>query len=162
MIKSSNIEEKETILLEVMEDWKEDTKRRSKTFKRLIGHGVSNPFNENININTNAQNRNEVLRFIDKFLPEHSEMRNWEQGVDYSLKKNGRWKLLDKVRKAWQNQSRELALFEKEVTVDHLVSNVHQHQDDFFSERFRNHGDIVKKSKITRGFRTGKKVLTIH
>ena len=138
-----------------MEDWKENTKRRSKTFKRVIGHSyhLFPSFHENININTNDQNRNDVLRFVDKFLPEHSEMRNWDQGVDYSLKKKGRWKLLDKVKEAWQNQSEELALLEKEVTIDHLVSNVYQHRydNDFFSQRFRNHGDIVQKSKITRG-----------
>ena len=104
----------------------------------------------------------DVIRFVDKFLPEFSEMRNWEKGVDYSLKKKGRWRLLDKVKEAWQNQSQELASFEKDVTIDHLVSNIHKQHDDFFSKRFRNHGEIVQKSRITKEFRSGQRNGRLH
>ena len=82
----------EKIKFEVME-WKENTKRRSKTFKRVIGYCQSmqqDRLQAFININTNTQNMDDVFRFVYKFLPEFSEMRNWEQGVDYSLKKKGR------------------------------------------------------------------------
>ena len=55
-------------------DCKENTKRRSKTYRRIIGHSVPLKTFEQINLNTNDQNRKNVVRFVDKFLPDHSEM----------------------------------------------------------------------------------------
>ena len=132
-------------------DCKENTKRRSKTYRRIIGHSVPLKTFEQINLNTNDQNRKNVVRFVEKFLPDHSEMKHWENGVDYSLKKNGRWKMLEKVKEVWQYQDQELASLDGDVTIDHLYVNVHKHQDDHFSQRFRNHGEIVQKSRIKKG-----------
>ena len=132
-------------------DCKENTKRRSKTYRRIIGHSVPLKTFEQINLNTNDQNRKNVVSFVDKFLPDHSEMKHWENGVDYSLKKNGRWKMLEKVKEVWQYQDQELASLDGDVTIDHLYVNVHKHQDDHFSQRFRNHGEIVQKSRIKKG-----------
>ena len=144
---------------------KENTKRNSKTLKRVIGYGPSKKTitSEFINISNNDK---VLTQFIDNFLPQHNEIKNWEQHVDYSLKKSGRWKLLENVHSAWIKKAEELAEIEENINVTSFdpcyddcynVFNYPNIRGDVL-RTYRNHGKLVEKCRLTKGKRRKSKL----
>ena len=99
---------------------KENTKRNSKTYKKVIGY--SQPWkmvtSEIIKFQTqSAEQQRQLSKLATEFLPEHLEICNWEKNMNYSLKKNGRWKILPKLKAVWREFADELADMETDVQV---------------------------------------------
>ena len=72
-------------------EFKENTKRNSKTYKKVIGY--SQPWKmvtaEVLRFQTQSTEEKHLLsKLVTDFLPGHLEICNWEKNIDYTLKKN--------------------------------------------------------------------------
>ena len=72
-------------------EFKENTKRNSKTYKKVIGY--SQPWKmvtaEVLRFQTPSTEEKHLLsKLVTDFLPGHLEICNWEKNIDYTLKKN--------------------------------------------------------------------------
>ena len=141
---------------------KENTKRNSKTYKKVIGY--SQPWkmvtSEIIKFQTqSAEQQRQLSKLATEFLPEHLEICNWEKNMNYSLKKNGRWKILPKLKAVWREFADELADMETDVQVFDLgprlggsiVYDVFGLEDGELRGLYRNHGRLVKKTRLAKG-----------
>eukprot|EP00091_Calanus_sinicus_P011333 TRINITY_DN25693_c0_g1_i1.p1 TRINITY_DN25693_c0_g1~~TRINITY_DN25693_c0_g1_i1.p1 ORF type:complete len:233 (-),score=45.87 TRINITY_DN25693_c0_g1_i1:253-951(-) len=78
-------------------------------------------------------------------------MLRWDPSVNYSLKKRGRWKMLERVATAWQEHGLQLA----EETFDIKIGDVGRVKPfpdryDMVGHRtlYGNHGEIVRKINL--------------
>lgn len=112
--------------------------------------GLNPKYTEAIAINRQGL---EMDKFVHDYLPEHLEMLRWDPRVNYSLKKRGRWKMLERVATVWQEQGVELA----EETFDIQIGDVGRVKPfldrwDKVGHRrlYRNHGEVVRKTNLTK------------
>ena len=146
---------------EIPKYWKENnTKRNSKTYKRVIGH-IGQLKHQNCEmINVTAKDKEHFTTFINRFLPQYSEINNWINNwngiysVSYSLKKRKRWNILKDIENVWRECSEELADMEEDVMVSDLGPGaINSRYEHGFKRLFRNHGQLVEKTK--RGKKKG-------
>ena len=125
--------------------YKESTKRNSKTYKRILGNNKK--FQQSCEwINISAVDHKHLTTFVERFLPQYSEIEKWGHGLEYSLKKNRRWNILKEIENVWRDHSEELAEMEADVVVADFGPEVKQCYPGF-KRLFRNHGKIVEKTK---------------
>ena len=133
-----------------MEYNKENNKRNSKTFKRVVGHNMPYKFNNNelIKIQGNTES---FTRFVRHHLPHHhQEATFWQNTVSYSLKKNGRWKLLSEIDRVWREESEAIAALEEDIIVESQGPCSHHSEEGGFRGLYRNHGQLVTKTRLRK------------
>ena len=78
----------------------------------------------------------ELERFVNFYLPQNAEMKNWETNVCYSMNKNKRWELSSRVERVFSDSAEDLALEDFEISIADLHS-----ENGKFKALYRNHGD---------------------
>merc|ERR1711915_684210 len=102
----------------------------------------------------------ELRKFVEDFLPKFNEILKWDPNVTYSLKKRGRWRILQEVEFAWQQQADCLAGKDFDIEIGDLrclepMEDVYyralllQSRGSVGARKiYRNHGQIVNKENL--------------
>ena len=140
---------------------KEDTRRRGGTMRsgwRCCSYPIINQRQETVIVSVSG---GEVMeRFVEKYLPQHREMIGWVPGLEYSLRKRGRWRTLNNVAAAWREQNDELA----EEVYDMVVVDACNRKPMWYSEQrgyrklFTNQREVNTETKSQNLTPTPRKV----
>ena len=130
--------------------------------KFVYGRGGKNPtYQEMVSKKLKIFNNSSLdwRRFVENYLPQHKEVGNWVAGVEYSLGKKGRWKILDNIAAAWRDQREELAeeVFDITVVDARYRKNQTRCSGEWNCRRlFRNYGETTKTNVSRYSLKTEK------